>query len=243
MDFDFSGKTAIVTGGTRGIGRSIAELLLSSGAQVIYTGTKADPERPLKGAQYAELHLDDRQSIRRFAEQVLNPLSALHIFLNNAGISIIEPIDAIKDEHWDKVLQINLTGAMMMMRCVAQKMKSSDKGGRILNISSIWGVIAKAKRASYSASKAGLIGFTRAVALDLAPWNILVNALCPGFTRTELTESILSADEIKELAQQIPLKRFAEVDDIARIALFLCSDLNTYITGQSIVVDGGFTIQ
>jgi 3-oxoacyl-[acyl-carrier protein] reductase len=110
-----------------------------------------------------------------------------------------------------------------------------------VNVSSIFGLVSRSKRDSYSASKAGLIGLTRAAALDLAPYGILVNALCPGFTLTDLTRSILSKDEMKRLSSEIPLGRFAREEEIAASAVFLCSDLNTYITGQAIAVDGGFT--
>jgi 3-oxoacyl-[acyl-carrier protein] reductase len=122
-------------------------------------------------------------------------------------------------------------------------MKGQKTGGKILNISSIFGVVSKEKRNAYSASKTGLIGLTRSSALDLAQYNILVNALCPGFTMTELTKSVLSKADMDKLRADVPLQRFAEVDEIARAGLFLCSDQNTYITGQTLVVDGGFTIR
>jgi 3-oxoacyl-[acyl-carrier protein] reductase len=158
-------------------------------------------------------------------------------------INIIEPIDEIKDENWEKVLAVNLTGPMYIMREVVKVMKKNNRGGKILNVSSIFGVVSKAKRDAYSASKSGIIGLTKASALDLARYNILVNAICPGFTSTELTASILSKEEITELTHKIPLGRFAGVSEIAKIAVVLCSDLNTYITGQSILVDGGVTVQ
>ena len=242
MNLDFSGKTAIVTGGTRGIGRSITELFLASGARVIYTGTKKTPDQPLQGGQYAELNLDDWKSIRRFIEEILNPLTKLHILINNAGINIIEPIDEIRDEDWDKVIQVNLTSAMMLMRAASAHMKARKVSGRIVNISSIFGLVSKEKRAIYSASKSGLIGLTRAAALDLAPHDILVNAVCPGVTMTELTKTILSDPAaFQELTSKIPMKRCAEPEEIAPAVVFLCSEANNYITGQTIVVDGGFT--
>ena len=243
MKIDFSGKTAIVTGGTRGIGRSIVSLLLESGCHVIYTGTKEQLESPTEKGRYERLDLSNEKSIERFMEEVISKTPRIDILINNAGINIIEPIDEIQDEHWEKVLTVNLTGSMRMMREVAKVMKKNSQGGKILNISSIFGVVSKAKRNSYSASKTGMIGLTRASALDLAPYNILVNALCPGFTLTELTMSILSEEEMNVLATEVPLGRFADVSEIAKIAVFLCSDLNTYITGQTIVVDGGVTAQ
>ncbi len=241
MKINFSGKTAIVTGGTRGIGRSIVLLLLESGCHVIYTGTKKQCENPIEQGQYEHLDLSDEKTIECFVKKVINKTSQIDILVNNAGINIIEPIDEIQDDHWEKVLTVNLTGAMRMMREVVKVMKRSGCGGKILNISSIFGIVSRFKRSSYSASKAGMIGLTRASMLDLAPFNILVNALCPGFTLTELTKSVLSEKEMKELSSEVPMSRFANVSEIANTALFLCSDLNSYMTGQVIVVDGGFT--
>jgi len=243
MTFDFKNKFALVTGGTRGIGRSIVLLLLEAGCRVIYTGTKKQPESLIKKGQYKQLDLSDKESVAQFTEKIIKKTPQIDILINNAGINIIEPIDEIKDENWEKILRINLTGPMHLIRETAKVVKKNRKGGKILNISSIFGIVSRVKRSSYSASKTGLIGLTRSVALDLAPNNILVNALCPGFTLTELTTSILSKKEIKELTSKIPLGRFADVSEIARIAVFLCSDLNTYITGQTIIVDGGVTIQ
>jgi len=243
MKITFSGKTAIVTGGTRGIGRVIVSLLLESGCHVIYTGTNKQPKSPIKNGQYEQLDLSDEKNIDRFVKEVIDKTPRIDILINNAGINIIEPIDEIQDENWDKILAVNLTGPMRLIKAVAKVMKKNELGGKILNISSIFGVVSKAKRNSYSASKSGLIGLTRASSLDLAPYKILVNALCPGFTSTELTKSILSSREIKDFSSRIPLGRFADASEIAQIAVFLCSDLNTYIAGQAIVVDGGVTVQ
>jgi len=242
MKIDFSKKTAIVTGGTRGIGKSIVSLFLESGCYVIYTGTKKQPISSIKDGQYEQLDLSDEKSTDRFVKKIIDKTSRIDILVNNAGINIVEPIDEIQDENWEKVLAVNLTGSMRLMRAVAKVMKNGH-GGRILNVSSIFGIVSKAKRSSYSASKAGIIGLTRASSLDLAPYNILVNALCPGFTSTELTKSILSSKEINDLSSQIPLGRFADTQEIAKIAVFLCSNLNTYLTGQTIVVDGGITVK
>lgn len=241
--FDFSGSIAVVTGGTRGIGRSIAELLLEGGAEVIYTGTKEAAEHEIKGGRYEQLDFTSDDSVSRFFKDVVEKTVGIDILINNAGININEPIDQISDNHWDAIVKINLTGAMKTLRAVSRVMKQGGKGGKVVNISSIWGVISKPKRNAYSAAKTGLIGLTRANALDLAPYGILVNALCPGFVNTELTSRMLSKEEREQLAREVPLGRFAEVDDIARVAVFLCSKFNTIITGQTIVADGGFTIK
>ncbi|MBU0686386.1 MAG: SDR family oxidoreductase [Candidatus Margulisbacteria bacterium] len=244
-NLSFEGKTALVTGGTRGIGRSIVDLLSDYGCRVIYTGT--NKSRTIKNTMrdqrtYLQLDFSDDESINKFLMR-LNKIPQIDILINNAGINIIESIDELNKNDWEKVLKVNLTGPMLLMKQVSKIMEKNNRGGKILNVSSIFGVISKAKRNAYSASKSGLIGLTRAAALDLAPYNILVNALCPGFTLTDLTASILTKKEIKSLSADVPLGRFAEESEIAKVALFLCSALNTYITGQTIVADGGVTIK
>lgn len=239
--FNFQRKIVLITGGTRGLGLAMAKTFAQAGAHVICTGT-ALKGRLSQNLEYWSLDLTSEDSINGFIKK-LKSLKRLDIVVNNAGINVIESIDDIKDINWDKIIQVNLTGAMMVMRESSKIMKKKRISGRILNISSIYGVISRAKRNAYSASKAGLIGLTRASALDLSSHGILVNALCPGFVLTDLTKSILSKSEIAALTAQVPLGRFGREEDIAKMALFLCSDLNTYMTGQTIIVDGGFSIQ
>ena len=243
LEIDLLGRTAIVTGGTRGIGKAICDLLRDSGCHIIATGTriekKAAPDK--SGIEYLPLDFRDLKSIESFIKTV-QELKQIDILVNNAGINVIQSIDRIEVRDWDEVLKVNLTGPMRLMKAISPIMKK-QKSGKILNISSIWGIISKKGRGSYSASKTGLIGLTRTAALDLAPYNVLVNILCPGFTMTELTRSTMSEGEIASISEQIPLERLAKPEEIARIAVFLCSDLNTYITGQSIIADGGFAIQ
>ena len=172
----------------------------------------------------------------------ISALSQIDILVNNAGIQIRHSIDDYNDMDWDKVMRVNLYGPMQIMRVVSAKMKQ-NKQGKILNISSIAGFIARAGGSAYSASKSGIIGLTRAVALDLAPFNILVNALCPGVTETDMMNQVLSAEQKEQYRNESALQRLAQPEEIANVAAFLCSDLNTYITGQSIVADGGTIIQ
>jgi len=233
---------AIVTGGTRGIGKAIADQLSQLDCHVIYTGTKPQRFSSKARQEYWSLDLSDDQSTDVFCRK-LHQLPGVDILVNNAGINIIEPVDEISVDHWDKIIKINLTAPMRLMKEAAKIMKRDRKGGRILNISSIFGLVSKEKRCAYSASKAGLIGLTRAAALDLAANNILVNALCPGFILTDLTKGILTQKEIKQLSKEIPLGRLAQATEVSQAAIFLCSELNTYITGQAVVVDGGATIR
>jgi 3-oxoacyl-[acyl-carrier protein] reductase len=238
-DLNFKGKRAVVTGGTRGIGKSIADLLAELGCHVIYTGTKAEAAFPGPDRTYLRLDLADDASIKSFFAE-LSKAGPVDILVNNAGINLIEPIDKISEERWQRIIKVNLTGAMLLTREISGKMIEEGRGGKILNVSSIFGLISRAMRDSYSSSKSGLIGLTRASALDLAPHNILVNALCPGFTLTDLTKSILSEKDMAELSAEVPLGRMAEEKEIARTAVFLVSDLNTYMTGQVLVADGGY---
>ena len=149
-------------------------------------------------------------------------------------------MEDISVEDYDDILRVNLYAPLLISQCVSKVMKK-NKYGRIINISSIWGTITKEKRTSYTTSKAGLIGMTKTMSVELAKYNILVNSVSPGFTLTELTKSILSDDDMKELSEQVPVGRFASVDEISKVVMFLSSELNTYINGQDIKVDGGFT--
>jgi len=241
---NFKNKTALITGATQGIGECIACSLWELGCNVIVTGLEINPpQKIIKKARFNYRQLDflNPESLNKFLDYIKS-FNNINILINNAGICINQPIDEIAEKNWYKVLQVNLTGPMILMKTVAKIMKKK-KNGKILNISSIFGVVSKETRNAYSASKSGLIGLTRATSLDLAKYNILVNALCPGFTLTKLTKSVLGKAGTAKIRKTIPLQRLAKVDDIANVALFLCSDLNTYITGQTIIADGGFTIQ
>ena len=157
MKFDFSNKTAIVTGGTRGIGKGIVEYLQELGCNVIYTGTKHKNVEATNQGIYAQLDLADDESIAKFIQEVVETLPRVDILVNNAGITALAEVDQLKDEDWERVIKVNLTGPMRMTSAVAKIMKRGNYGGKILNIASIWGVISKTKRGAYSASKTGLI--------------------------------------------------------------------------------------
>ena len=159
----------------------------------------------------------------------------------NAGINRNNPLDKISIEDFDMLTTVNFRAPFLVSQAVARVMVKANYG-RIVNIASIWGVITRARRLAYTSTKSGLVGMTRTLAVDLAPHNVLVNAVSPGFTLTELTRTTVPAEELEQLAAQVPLQRFAQPEEIAKVVLFLASDLHTYITGQNIVADGGFVI-
>lgn len=237
-DFDFTGKRVLVTGGTRGIGKAFVEGFSKLGARVVYTGTKK-PDQALSGAEFLELNLSEDASVAKAMAQI----PPGEILVNNAGINAIGPIDKLEMSDFEKIHKVNLEGAARLTQEVSRKMIQSKTQGKILNVASILGLNSRAGRSSYSSSKAGLIGLTKASALDLAPYGILVNAICPGFTRTDLTERILGDKGILEVESSIPLGRLATVEEMATAGIFLCSDFNRYMTGQVLVVDGGYTVK
>jgi len=246
INIDLSGKTALITGATRGIGRAIADAFLDAGAHVVLTGTKSDEIEQLaassKDPQEKWLMADftTQDGIDSFIHELMK-MDTINICVNNAGINIIKPYEEYSYEEYQRLISINLTAPFMLVQALIPSMIKREYG-RIVSIASIWSQISKQGRALYATSKTGLVGFTRSMSVEYAASNILVNAVSPGFTRTELTEQSLSLDEMKELSSQIPIQRFAEPHEIAQTVLFLCSGLNTYITGQNIVVDGGFSI-
>ena len=246
MEVDFSNKVVLVTGGTRGIGKAIAELFLENNAEVIATGTDlknvdvSDNDSVKNKINYKSLDFSSHSSTSSFLKK-LEDGPPIDILINNAGINKIDDISNINSKDWDKVNEINLRGPFILTKEIVKKMKLL-KQGHIINIASIFGVVSKKKRSVYSTTKSGLIGFTKSIALDLAPYNIIVNSVSPGFVDTELTRKILTVREIEKIKKTIPLLRLAEADEIAKTIIFLCSKYNTYISGQNIIVDGGFTI-
>ena len=245
MQINFNNKTVIITGGTRGIGASLTEVFHTLGAHVYSTGTHKEVLEQLNNSPDSNnrkkyLHLDFTipESVENFLK-IVEKLERIDVLINNAGVNKISSIEATQDEDWDWINCVNLRGPYKMTKAIARKMQV-QKSGKIINIASIFGVISKSKRSVYSSTKWGLIGFTKGVALDLAPYNILVNSVSPGFVNTELTRKILSQKDIGQLENEIPLHRFAQPDEIVKVILFLASEHNTYLTGQNIIIDGGF---
>ena len=247
MKIDFQGQTVLVTGATRGMGKQFADDFARLGANMILTGTDKDKIETLNreakqdkhaSRKYYAVDFANAESTKTFIEAI-EAFQKIDVCINNAGINRINYIDETLIEDWKEILAVNLEAPFMITRAVSKLMKKNHYG-RIVNITSIFGVISKAKRSIYTTTKFGLHGLTVTSAIELAPYNVMVNAVSPGFVLTELTKNILSEEEMKNLALQVPIGRFAEADEISRVVLFLASPLNTYLTGQNVVVDGGF---
>jgi 3-oxoacyl-[acyl-carrier protein] reductase len=242
------GRTAIVTGGTRGIGAGIAALLAEDGASVVVSGRDADRlERAVKeleagGASVLGVVADAarREDADRLVEAARERFGRIDVLVNNAGITRDALIVRMKDEDWDRVMEVNLRGAFLMTRAAA-KVMMRQKGGRIINIASTAGAMGNAGQANYSAAKAGLIGLTKASARELAHWGILVNAVAPGLIETDMSAAIPESAR-RALIEQIPLGRAGSVREVAEVVRFLAGDAATYITGQVFHVNGGLYI-
>ncbi|MDP8298199.1 MAG: SDR family oxidoreductase [Candidatus Orphnella occulta] len=235
MKINFKGKKALVTGGTRGIGKKIADDLKSLGADVFITGTKQN----YKGRhKYYCVDFTDTVSTEVFIEE-LKKFKKIDICVNNAGINRIDKIAQTKVGDWDDIVAVNLKAPFLIIRAISGAMKK-NRYGRIINISSIFGTVSMEKRSIYSTTKFGIKGLTTAVSNELAKYNILVNSVSPGFVVTDMTKKILGDVQMKKLKKKIPAGRLALPGDISSAVLFLASSLNTYITGKDIIVDGGY---
>ena len=243
------GKIALVTGASRGIGRQIAISMAREGALVIvnYNGSAARAEETVKEitesggqAEAVQCNVSDYAAVEEMMKYVIGKYKRLDVLVNNAGITKDNLLMKMGEEDFDAVIGINLKGAFNCTKHVSRQMLK-QKGGRIINISSVSGVMGNAGQANYCASKAGVIGLTKSVARELGSRGITVNAIAPGFIDTEMTE-VLSEDVKKAMGEQIPLKRFGRTEEVAEAAVFLASDRAAYITGQVINVDGGMAM-
>lgn len=252
LQVDLKDKVAVVTGATRGIGQGIAEALAANGAKVACIGTNAERLQQTvdninsnfnQNGGEATAYICDvskTDDVEKTSKDILGKFGNVSILVNNAGITRDMLVRRLKDEDWDDVIAINLRGPFLMTRAFCESMRKA-KFGRIVNITSVSGMQGNPGQSNYSASKAGVIGFTRTVALELANRNITVNAVAPGFIDTDMT-SVLT-DVVKQVAKdQTPLGRFGKTDDIANAVLFLVSDKASFITGQILPVDGGLTV-
>jgi 3-oxoacyl-[acyl-carrier protein] reductase len=245
MKIDLAGRTALVTGSTRGIGRAIAETLAGAGARVAVVGrdqAKAAEAaaRVGNGAQGFGADVGDPASIVALIEGVEKAFGQIDILVNNAGLTRDNILFRIKDEDWDTVLDANLRGAFVAIRAASRGM-IKRRWGRIINIASVVGITGNKGQANYAASKAGLIGLTKSVAKELGSRNVLVNAVAPGFIDTDMTAA-MTPEARASLSGQIPLERLGSPQDIAGVVTFLASEHAAYITGQTLVVDGGMVM-
>ncbi|HYC51334.1 MAG TPA: 3-oxoacyl-[acyl-carrier-protein] reductase [Gemmatimonadaceae bacterium] len=244
MYIDLSGRTAIVTGSTRGIGRGIAQVLSDAGANVAIVGR--DPSTAdvvagtMRSAKGFGCDITNSEAVTALIGDVEKSFGAVDILVNNAGITRDNLLMRLKDDDWDAVLAANLRAAFVATRAATRGMMKR-RWGRVINIASVVGLIGNKGQANYAASKAGLIGFTKSVAKELASRNILSNVVAPGFIETDMTAA-MTPEAREALQKQIPLERLGKPADIAGTVAFLASEHAAYITGQVFVVDGGMVM-
>lgn len=243
------GKTVLVTGGSRGIGKAIALAFAKEGANVIinYTSNVEAAEDTVKEIENLNVkglavkaNISKSEEVQRLMDEIEENFDNIDILINNAGVTKDNLFVKMKEEDWDEVMDINLKGVFLCTKAVVRKM-IRQKYGRIINMSSVVGILGNPGQANYCASKAGVIGFTKSLAREVASRNITVNAIAPGFIDTDMTR-VLPEGVKEKLVDTIPMKRYGKPGDIANLAVFLSSDMANYITGQVIHVDGGMAM-
>lgn len=241
MNRRFVGRFALVTGGTRGIGRAVAEQLLAEGCSVCITGRK-----PQSGwwdsvalCSYMAVDFGEQKSLERFCETISG--MDFSLLVNNVGVFLSSLGGSVSEEAWARIMCVNVSAGAKIMSSLAERLASNPLS-RVVNMSSIAAFVSRPGLAAYSASKAAVLGLTRSQALELAPRGVLVNAVCPAYTDTDMLRS-LNEDMRAELMQNVPLGRFSQPSEVSEVVCFLISPQNTFITGQSIIIDGGVTIR
>lgn len=246
---NLSGKTAIITGASRGIGAEIARKMAQAGAKIVvnYSGSQAKAEAVVEDiknnggeAIAVKANVADSEAVKAMVEQTMQTFGSVDILVNNAGITRDNLMMRMKDDEWDDVINTNLKGVFICTKAVTRQMMK-QRSGRIVNIASIVGVMGNAGQANYVAAKAGVIGLTKTTARELASRNITANAVAPGFITTDMTDQ-LGEDIQKTMLAQIPLGRFGKPEEVAKAALFLASDDASYMTGQTLHLDGGMVM-
>jgi len=246
MGMRLSGKVALVTGSARGIGRSIAELFSAEGATVVVNdvGSDAGARETLAALEAAGgkgsvemFDVSDAAQVDAGVKNILQAHGRIDVLVNNAGITRDNLLLRMSEEEFDAVIRVNLKGTYLLTKTVTRHMMK-QRSGKVVNISSVVGMMGNAGQSNYAAAKAGIIGFTKAAARELASRNITVNAIAPGFIQTAMTAALPEAVQ-KAFQAQIPLGRFAEPREVAELALFLASDASSYITGQVVGINGG----
>ncbi len=245
--FDLSGKVALVTGGSKGIGKAIAHAFAAAGAEVVICSRHQDQleaaldeiedDLGVRG-RYFVADVSRRGESEALARSTLEVAGRVDILVNNAGSNVPESIDQVRDQNWDRILELNLNSCMALTRALSPQMKER-RWGRVIHISSIMALSSNAQRSAYSATKSALVGMARASALDLGPDKITVNCIAPGPFLTDLAKQVLSEEERTSLAARTALGRWGDVRELAGPALLLASEAGSYITGSVLVVDGG----
>ncbi|AWM38956.1 3-oxoacyl-[acyl-carrier-protein] reductase FabG [Gemmata obscuriglobus] len=246
--FDLTGRVALVTGGNKGLGKAMARGLAEAGADVVIASRN---ESELQGAledilagtgrrgAYRVTDVSVRDDVTKLAAFALEKMGRVDILVNNAGMNAPQAIDAVTDEIWDRVVEVNLSSVMALTRELVPQMKER-RWGRVVHISSIMGQVSKERRNVYSATKAALMGLARASALDLGPFGITVNCIAPGPFMTDMPMSVLSEPEKQAFADRTALGRWAKPTELVGPVLMLCSEAGSYVTGQTLFVDGGY---
>lgn len=247
LSANLTGQVALVTGASRGLGRAMAVELARNGARVACVGRDADKLAETvasleqlggKGEAFA-CNVQERKSVDELVDKIASEWDRLDILVNNAGVTRDTLLPRMSDEQWDEVLSTNLTGAFLFARAASRHMMMA-KYGRIINVSSVTGIIGNAGQTNYAATKAGLIGFTRSLSRELAARKVTINAVAPGFIESDMTKALGPA-LLEDAKKRIPAKRLGTANDVAAAVLFLASPAAAYVTGQVIVVDGGLT--
>lgn len=246
---NLTGKTAIVTGASRGIGAEIARKMAAAGAKIVvnYSGSQEKAEAVVEeiktngGEAIAiKANVADAEAVKALVDETMQAFGSVDILVNNAGITRDNLMMRMKDDEWDDVINTNLKGVFICTKAVTRQMMK-QRAGRIINIASIVGVMGNAGQANYVAAKAGVIGLTKTTARELASRNITANAVAPGFITTDMTDK-LGEDIQKSMLAQIPLGRFGKPEEVAKAVLFLASDDSSYMTGQTLHLDGGMVM-
>ena len=247
LKVDLSGQNAIVTGASQGLGRAMAIALGAAGARVACVARNeeklAETVKAITDAggqaEVMAADVSEAENVNKIVDTVADQWDKLHIMVNNAGITKDTLMPIMSDEQWDDVIRVNLRGTFLFCRAASQKMMKS-RYGRIINISSVSGLIGNAGQTNYSASKAGMIGLTRSLSKELAKRKVTVNAVAPGFIESDMTKALGDA-VLKQVKEKIPARRLGVADDVSACVLFLASPAASYITGQVLTVDGGMT--
>ncbi|WP_157150054.1 3-oxoacyl-[acyl-carrier-protein] reductase [Brachyspira sp. SAP_772] len=249
MDLNLKNKTALVTGGSRGIGKKIAEALANEGANVVVTATNINKAQEVADELKSKYNVESlalvhdvksSESCKEVVAKTIEKFGSIDVLVNNAGITRDMLVIQMDDSAWNDVIDTNLSGAFYTSREAAKSMLRARKG-KIINISSVIGKMGNAGQVNYAAAKAGIIGITKSMAKEFAPRGICVNAIAPGFIQTDMTD-VLAEDAVKKIMDITPLKKLGTAEDVANIVVFLASDLSNYITGEVIAVDGGMSM-